>query len=140
MTNPDSPFAVDISPDWEAFLRCLRRECTPQRVHFAELLIDDEVKAAVAKRFLLLDDVDPEDSRRRLESMRESAAFRRAAVQASVGLRDDAESELGSLRHSIRKDAGALLAFAEASWGIGVPRAASHVTRTSTALGLLGSK
>ena len=57
-------------------------------------------------------------------STRRSEAFRRATVLASAGLRDDAENELSSLRHTIRNDPGALLAFAEASWGIGVPRAA----------------
>ena len=55
------PFTVPITPDWEAFLRCLRREGTPQRVHFIELLIDEEIKAEVARRFGLMDGVDPAD-------------------------------------------------------------------------------
>jgi len=54
-------FTVPITPDWEAFLRCLRREGTPRRVHFIELLIDEEIKAEVARRFGLMDDVDPAD-------------------------------------------------------------------------------
>ncbi len=56
-----SPFSVDITPDWEGFLRCLRREGTPGRVHVIELLLDEEVKAAVAERFGLMDDVAPDD-------------------------------------------------------------------------------
>lgn len=60
MHSIDSPFTVDIAPHWEGFLRCLRREGTPQRVHFIELLIDEEVKAAVAKRFHLMDHLDPQ--------------------------------------------------------------------------------
>ena len=40
-----SPFSVDIVPDWQGFLRCLRREGTPERVFSIELLIDEEVKA-----------------------------------------------------------------------------------------------
>jgi uroporphyrinogen decarboxylase len=57
----DTPFAVEITPDWEAFLRCLRREGTPDRVHFIELLIDEEIKAEVAHRFGLMDGVDPQN-------------------------------------------------------------------------------
>jgi len=50
-----------ITPDWQAFLQCLGRQGTPRRVHYIELLIDEEVKAAVAERFGLVDDVDPGD-------------------------------------------------------------------------------
>ena len=50
-----------ITPDWQGFLRCLRREGTPQRVFFIELLLDDEVKEAVCRRFGLMEDVDPAD-------------------------------------------------------------------------------
>jgi len=57
----DKPFAVEIAPDCEGFLRCLRREGTPQRVHFIELLIDEEIKAAVAQRFDLRSDVPADD-------------------------------------------------------------------------------
>ena len=39
------PFSVAITPDWEGFLQCLRREGRPDRVYFIELLIDEEVKA-----------------------------------------------------------------------------------------------
>jgi uroporphyrinogen decarboxylase len=51
----------EIAPDWEAFLKCLAREGTPRRVHNIELLVDEEIKAAVAERFGLMDDVDPGD-------------------------------------------------------------------------------
>ncbi len=57
----DGPFAVEITPNWEGFLRCLRREGTPERVYFIELLIDEEIKAEVARRFHLMDGVDPDD-------------------------------------------------------------------------------
>jgi uroporphyrinogen decarboxylase len=63
----DSPFCVDLVPDWRGFLRCLRREGTPDRVYFIELLIDDEVKAAVAQRFGLMEDVAPDDPFRLLK-------------------------------------------------------------------------
>jgi len=61
MADTDNPFSVDVTPDWRGFLRCLRREGTPQRVHFIELLIDEEVKAAVAERFGLIDDFASDD-------------------------------------------------------------------------------
>jgi uroporphyrinogen decarboxylase len=47
-------FEIHIAPDWEGLLRCLRREGTPERTYFIELLIDDEIKEAVAKRFDLM--------------------------------------------------------------------------------------
>jgi len=61
MSHTDSPFSVKVTPNWEAFLRCLRREGTPRRVHVIELLIDEEVKAVVAERFGLAGDLDPGD-------------------------------------------------------------------------------
>jgi len=62
------PFSVEIAPDWRGLLQCLKREGTPDRVHFIELLIDEEIKAAVAERFSLVDDLaagDPNYSRER---------------------------------------------------------------------------
>jgi len=67
----------EIAPDWEAFLGCLQREGTPRRVHFIELLIDEEVKASVAERFRLVDDLDPADPFYLLE--------REARVQRRLG-------------------------------------------------------
>ena len=61
MKRADVPFAVEITPDWEGLLRCLRREGTPDRVHFIELLIDEEIKQSVAGRFALMSDVAPDD-------------------------------------------------------------------------------
>ena len=42
-------------------LRCLRREGTPERVFFIELLIDEEIKAAVSEQFGLMEDVRTDD-------------------------------------------------------------------------------
>ena len=56
-----------VKPDHEAFLACLRREGTPQRVHLAELFLDPEMKQAVVERFGLdkgLDRNDPQFARR----------------------------------------------------------------------------
>jgi len=61
MTQANRPFSVEITPDWEAFLRCLRREGTPRRVHFIELLIDEEIQAALAGRFGLAEGLNPND-------------------------------------------------------------------------------
>ena len=58
----NSPFSTDITPDWEGFMKCLRREGTPDRVHFIELIIDGEVKDEIIARFGLeehLDQADP---------------------------------------------------------------------------------
>jgi uroporphyrinogen decarboxylase len=56
-----SPFAVTITPDWEGLVRCIRREGTPRRVHFIELLMDAEVQDAICERYGLLEGLDPSD-------------------------------------------------------------------------------
>lgn len=50
-----SPFSVDITPDWEGLVSCIKRRGTPDRVHFIELLWDKEVQTAICERFSLLD-------------------------------------------------------------------------------------
>jgi len=55
------PFSVDIKPDWESLVRCIRREGTPRRVHHIELFLDGEIQAAICDRFGLLDGIDPAD-------------------------------------------------------------------------------
>ena len=56
-----SPFSVEVSPDWEALVRCIRRQGTPRRVHFAELFLDGEIQTAICERFHLLDSLDTAD-------------------------------------------------------------------------------
>lgn len=50
-----------VTPDFEAFLRCLRRQGTPGRVHHIELFLDPEVQAAVAERFGLREGLAADD-------------------------------------------------------------------------------
>jgi len=54
----DAFFSIPITPDWEALLRCIRREATPARVHFVELFLDGEVKDAVCQRFNLVEGLE----------------------------------------------------------------------------------
>lgn len=54
-------FCRSIQPDGEAFLRCIRREGTPERVHFVELFLDQEVNDAVVRRFGLTWDESGDD-------------------------------------------------------------------------------
>jgi uroporphyrinogen decarboxylase len=42
-----------IKTDWEGFVNCIRRTGTPDRIHFIELYLDEEIKEAVCKRFNL---------------------------------------------------------------------------------------
>lgn len=44
-------FEIPIQPDYESLLRNLRREGTPQRVHYMELFLDPEVHRALHDRF-----------------------------------------------------------------------------------------
>jgi uroporphyrinogen decarboxylase len=56
-----SPFSVEVKPNWEGFLSCIRRERTPERVHYIELFLDREVQEAICARFDLLEGLDPDD-------------------------------------------------------------------------------
>ena len=58
---PQSPFSVDVKPDWEGFIRCIRREGTPDRVYYIELFLDGEVQQALCDRYEVLDGLDPDD-------------------------------------------------------------------------------
>jgi uroporphyrinogen decarboxylase len=61
MKKPATPFSVPIVPNWEGFVSCLRREGTPERAHFIELIIDGEVQDWICQRFGLLDELSPGD-------------------------------------------------------------------------------
>jgi uroporphyrinogen decarboxylase len=54
-------FSTSSPPDWQALVRCIRREGTPKRVHFIELFLDGEVKDAVCERFGLAEGLDRTD-------------------------------------------------------------------------------
>ena len=57
----NSPFSIPVTPDWESLVRCIRRQGTPARVHFIELLMDAEVQTAICDRYGLVDELDPGD-------------------------------------------------------------------------------
>lgn len=52
---------IPIKPDYEALLANLRREGTPQRVHYMELFLDGEIKRAIIQRCGLGADISPTD-------------------------------------------------------------------------------
>jgi uroporphyrinogen decarboxylase len=56
-----SPFNTLVTPNWQEFLSCLRRQGTPERVHFIELIVDGEVQDEVCRRYDLLAGLDPAD-------------------------------------------------------------------------------
>ncbi len=56
------PFSVSVKPDCDAFIRCIRREQTPQRVHHVELFLDPEVQTAICSRYGVDDALDKEDA------------------------------------------------------------------------------
>jgi uroporphyrinogen decarboxylase len=47
----NSPFAVDVSPDWEGLVRCVTRDGVPERVHHIELFLDPEIQNAIVERY-----------------------------------------------------------------------------------------
>jgi uroporphyrinogen decarboxylase len=58
---PAPVFSTALQPDWEALIRCIRREGTPERVHFIELYLDPEVQEAISQQYGLLEGLDPFD-------------------------------------------------------------------------------
>jgi uroporphyrinogen decarboxylase len=56
-----SPFAVDVQPDWEGFVACIRRKGTPKRVHHIELYLDPEIEDAIIERYGVADGLDRSD-------------------------------------------------------------------------------
>lgn len=54
-------FDDSIEPDFEAFVDCILRKGTPERVHHIELFLDVEVQEAICDRFSLLDGLDEAD-------------------------------------------------------------------------------
>jgi uroporphyrinogen decarboxylase len=56
-----TPFSVSVEPDWEGFIKCLRRDGTPARAHYIELIIDGEVQDLICERYGLLGDLSPGD-------------------------------------------------------------------------------
>ena len=58
---PASPFAKEITPDWESLVRCVARKGTPERVHSLELFLDEETKQAICARHGLTEDLSGSD-------------------------------------------------------------------------------
>ena len=53
-----SPFATQVSPDWQGFVDCIMRRGTPDRVYHIELFLDREVQDVICRRYNLLDGLD----------------------------------------------------------------------------------
>lgn len=52
-------FSIPVSPDWEGLRDTVLRTGRPRRVHHIELFLDPEMQEAVARRFGVLDHLDP---------------------------------------------------------------------------------
>ncbi len=61
MTGENSPFSVEITPNWKGLVRCIQRRGMPDRVYFIELFLDPEVQTEICQRFQLLDKLDRSD-------------------------------------------------------------------------------
>jgi len=57
----ESYFETPVEPDWQSLVSCIMREGTPRRVHHIELFLDWEVQEEIARRFNVLDGLDPAD-------------------------------------------------------------------------------
>ena len=57
----DDLFSVPVTPDWAAFVSCIERKGTPDRVHYIELFLDGEIQTAICDRFDLLEELDRDD-------------------------------------------------------------------------------
>ena len=56
-----------VRPDYEALLANLRRQGTPERVHYLELFLDGEIKAAIVDRFDLGGSIADDDPHRQVK-------------------------------------------------------------------------
>jgi uroporphyrinogen decarboxylase len=52
---------IPVKPDCEALLANLRREGTPERVHYLELFLDGEVKQSIIKRYGIGSEISEDD-------------------------------------------------------------------------------
>lgn len=53
---------ITVKPNWEGFLRCIKRQGTPDRVYNIELFLDREVQVATCERYPeILKGLDPAD-------------------------------------------------------------------------------
>ncbi len=48
-------FSSEVKPDWKGLINCIQRKGRPERVHFIELYLDDEIKEAICERFNIID-------------------------------------------------------------------------------------
>lgn len=99
-------------------LGCAADEPAPLPETDAALWVRDRLQGRVPP--------DPEGA----EAMMASEVFRRARTLAALGLREEAEAELGGLRRTGGSDPGQLLRFGEAAWSIGVPREGMRAAAT----------
>ncbi|MFH0919890.1 MAG: uroporphyrinogen decarboxylase family protein [Fibrobacterota bacterium] len=56
-----SPFAVEVRPDAESFLKCVARKAAPKRVHSIELFLDAEIQDAIVSHYGLEAGLKKED-------------------------------------------------------------------------------
>jgi uroporphyrinogen decarboxylase len=71
---PETPFSVEVTPDWIAFRDCIMRRGTPKRVHYIELFLDGEVKQEICRRYGVAADLAPDDP---LFPVKQEAAMQR---------------------------------------------------------------
>ena len=60
MTNI-SCFSHPVTPNWEGLVDCISRQGTPDRVHFIELFLDQEVKQALCSQYRIAENIDRND-------------------------------------------------------------------------------
>ena len=102
-----SPFAVQVTPDWEGFVKCIRAPKSgggaPSRVHHIELFLDGEIQQAICERYGVLEGLDPAE---------EFFAFRREiALQRFLGydfVRCGVEGTDMPLKHCVAEDTAEL--------------------------------
>lgn len=95
--------STPVSLDQDAFIRCIKRQGTPKRVHVIELFLDPEVNDAVVERFGLHADAGQDETDR--------AMARYVAVQRRLGfdyVRCGVEDMAWPMRHGTTSDTAEL--------------------------------
>ncbi|MCJ7703333.1 MAG: hypothetical protein MUO62_17250 [Anaerolineales bacterium] len=56
-----SIFSRHITPNWEKLVACISRQQMPERVHFIELFLDEEIKAVLCSQYRIDHNLDQND-------------------------------------------------------------------------------
>ncbi len=107
-------FSAQIKPDGEEFIKCVRRQGTPKRVHFIELFLDLEIQDVIVQKYGLDNNIyesDPFFMQKKLIAIQRFLGY--DYVTAGVGNIGFAFTRIGTSDTSLLKKNTGMRFFAE---------------------------